>query len=403
MDWRNGLLIISLLERIDTIAIGFNGNLFRTFQYLVQQKNEQSCLVFPRNEKMAHTYGKSPVSATDVIVVGAGPVGLLTALKLCLAGVSVIVVEKFTSILDLPRAIAYLPVVNKELKKLGLAEEILKECHICASGPIWLNMDRTVLGAIGDDSPHKANGEADQDNQNADNLDKVTLMVGQDVLARIVLGALERKCGENFEVKFGTSVVGIQPLPREDGLVEVMTSTRGKNGLATETILTAKWVVGADGAGSFVRKACCIPFEGFAWDNFRFTAADIEYQFDVEGGYRPITYIADPEEWAVIARTGRHNVWRICYGERLDLPGDDAAVAERSKERIKRYLPGSKYYKLRRIKPYWAQQRCAKVFRKGRVVLVGDAAHVRFSILTRLGSETLLKVCRLTIRSVALD
>ena len=333
---------------------------------------------------MVQPDGLSLPSTADVIVVGSGPVGLLTALKLCLAGASVTVVEKFANILEIPRAIAYLPIVNRELQKLGLADEILKKCHVCTAGPIWLKMDRSRLGAIGNDSRHKANGEADQDNQNRDNFDKVTLMIGQDVLARIVLDALESRCGKRFQINFGTNVVGIQPFPREDGLVEVMTSTGDTSELPIESILTAKWVVGADGAGSFVRKACCIPFEGFTWDNFRFTAADVEYQFDVEGGFRPITYITDPEEWAVIARTGRHDVWRICYGERLDLPGDDGAIAERSKQRITRYLPGSKYYKLRRVKPYWAQQRCAKVFRKGRVVLVGDAAHVRFPIRTRV-------------------
>lgn len=318
----------------------------------------------------------SSSSTADIIVVGAGPVGLLTALKLCLGGVRVTVVEKYPEVVDIPRAIAYLPIVNKELQKLGLTEAILRDCHVCDAGPIWRTIDRTVLGAIGDDSPHDADGQAKQGDTKA--IENVTLMIGQNALAKIVLDALETRCKDVFEMRFGTAVVGLQPFPREDGLVEVMTSTKtGKFDDTAEEVLTAKWVVGADGAGSFVRKACCIPFEGFTWHDFRFTACDIEYQFDVEGSFRPINYVRDPEEWAVIARCNNQNIWRIAYGERPENnPGDDASVAERSKQRIPRYLPGSKEYKLRRIKPYWAQQRCAKVFRKGRVVLVGDAAHV---------------------------
>ena len=42
-----------------------------------------------------------------VIVVGAGPVGLLTALKLGQKGISTLVVEKHSGILDAARAIAY--------------------------------------------------------------------------------------------------------------------------------------------------------------------------------------------------------------------------------------------------------------------------------------------------------
>jgi 2-polyprenyl-6-methoxyphenol hydroxylase-like FAD-dependent oxidoreductase len=73
----------------------------------------------------------------DIIIVGAGPVGLLMALKLGLQGISTIVIEKHKEILKAPRAIAYMPVVNKQLKKIGLLEPITKRAHQSFYGPCW--------------------------------------------------------------------------------------------------------------------------------------------------------------------------------------------------------------------------------------------------------------------------
>ena len=190
------------------------------------------------------------------------------------------------------------------------------------------------------------------------------LIMGQQDLAKIILDHLSG-CS-SVTVQFSAACVGVDP---HEGRVMIRTET-------DEHVLSADWVVGADGANSPVRRMCLIPFEGSTWENFRFTASDVLYDFEKEGGYRAANFIVDPEDWAVIARTGRHGVWRIAYGEPLDTPSDQRSVEERSRDRIKRFLPGSKDYELKRIRPYVAQQRCAAQFVKGRVILVGDAAHV---------------------------
>lgn len=324
-----------------------------------------------------HTNGIDASETAQVIVVGSGPVGMLLALKLGLVGIRTIVLEKHERVLEAPRAIAYLPLVNKELEKLGLLSAILKEAHCTLLGPAWRNIDKEVLGVLGKDVTPQNSNQDSQANHEAFNVEHSTLMIGQDRLAEIVLGVLDRQCKGIVQVRFGVSCVGVMPFPGGDGLVDVMTKRRtGTSDASNESLMKAVWVVGADGADSFVRKACCIPFEGFTWPDFRFTAADVEYQFDKEGNYRPINYIVDPEEWAVIARAGKSDIWRIAYGERMDLPADNASVVERAHERILRFLPKSKQYVLKRVKPFWAQQRCAKVFRKGQVILIGDAAHV---------------------------
>lgn len=54
---------------------------------------------------------------------------MLMALKLGLQGISIIVIEKHKEILKAPRAIAHMPVVNKQLKKIGLLEPVAKRAY----------------------------------------------------------------------------------------------------------------------------------------------------------------------------------------------------------------------------------------------------------------------------------
>lgn len=67
-------------------------------------------------------------------------------------------------------------------------------------------------------------------------------------------------------------------------------------------------------------------------------------------------------------------------GERPDLPADPKSVNERARGRIDGFIKpinkdGNCDYRLTRLSPYWAHQRCAQTYRKGNVLLAGDAAH----------------------------
>lgn len=257
---------------------------------------------------------------------------------------------------DCFRCRRYIPVVADELRKLGLLEDVKRSAFVNYAGPAWRKVDGTELAAHG---PPESEITPTADTP-------AVLIMGQQHLARIVLDHLSR-C-DSVDVEFSTACVGVEahgPRPRVTLRVE-----------AGERAVGAQWVVGADGANSAVRRMCFIPFEGSTWTNFRFTAADVRYDFEKEGGYRAANFIVDPEDWAIIARTGPDGVWRLAYGESVDSPADDESVRERSVSRIPRFLPGSKSYELLRIRPYTAQQKCAATFLQGRVVLAGDAAHV---------------------------
>ena len=193
----------------------------------------------------------------DVVIVGAGPVGLLTALKLGLAGIDTLLLEKQDDILSTARAIAYMPTVNREFAALGIYDEIKAQSYVGYTGPSWRTPDGKALAVIGPDEVPVPDDD--------DGFDAV-LMLGQDKLARLILKALKARC-PSVSVKFGSSCLMIEQ--SLDG-VKIKVSKSG-----AEHPVTAKWLVGADGANSAVRTVSDIPFEGFTLENFRFTAADV--------------------------------------------------------------------------------------------------------------------------------
>ena len=64
-------------------------------------------------------------SQIDVAIVGAGPVGMLTALALAQTGASVIVIEREAQIINSPRAAVYFPSTLLVLEELGLLDDLL--------------------------------------------------------------------------------------------------------------------------------------------------------------------------------------------------------------------------------------------------------------------------------------
>lgn len=333
-------------------------------------------------ETHGNTNGQAPrehinnATSADIIVVGAGPVGLLMALNLGLQGISTIVIEKHKGILKAPRAIAYMPVVNAQLKKIGVLEPIAKRAYQSFFGPCWrpVQGEAHVLCQSRDKIAQLQKERVDLPPPPPQD-ENCAYMIGQDELSEILLEQVRQRCPDKISVRFQRPCTGISNVP---GGVEVTTTDKSPdNKHDDDIVLTAKYVIGADGAQSTVRQCSEIPFEGFTWTNFRFTAADIEYDFQQEMNFYPANFIVDPYNWAVIARCGPGNVYRVAYGELPDTPDDEESMLERSKERLPKWLsPTNKNYKLRRLRPYWAQQRCAQTFQKGRVLLIGDAAHV---------------------------
>jgi len=293
--------------------------------------------------------GPQYVSMHDVIVVGGGPVGLLSALGLAQAGVRVCVIDAEAQVIQSPRAAVYHWSVLDGLARLGVLEEALgagvrKQDYtyrVAATGErIFFSMD-----VLKDHTAHPYN-----------------LHLGQHLLAEIALRRLEVM--SNANIRFGTRVEEL----RQDA--DGVTLTVNAAGEIQE--VRARWVIGADGAGSTVRRLLGVSFDGMTWGE-RFIATNVRYDFE-RHGYARATFVIDQRFGAVVVILTEEGLWRCTYMEDAALP--EATFLERVPAAYASVLPGRGAYRLERASPYRMHQRSASRYRVGRVVLAGDAAHV---------------------------
>ena len=286
----------------------------------------------------------------QVAIVGAGPVGLLTALGLARQGIEVAVLDCEPEVVRSPRAAVYFHTTISILKKLGLSEEA-HEIGLSSTEFMmhWLDTGERVSSDIRD---------ALEPGQEFDH----NLHFGQHILAELVIRHLARL--PRTQVLWNHRVTALEQ--NDDGATLTVETPEG------EERFEADWVIGTDGARSTVRRLMGLEFEGFSWPD-RFVATNIEYPF-LDFGYANANMVVDPVNWAVIGRLGRENLWRLTYGEDAGL--DEATILERLPERFAAILPDpSVPYRIDNFSPYRVHQRCAPTFRVGRALLAGDAAH----------------------------
>jgi len=350
-------------------------------------QNASSCLIpsktpsavmsptVPRATKASHEYHR-------VIIIGAGPSGLFLALKLVREGIDVLVLEVGNEISQSPRATTfvssfatnpalltfarYVPIVLHEFEKVGLYDSVAAAGHLNEKGIIFRTPYSTTNEVL-------ATVEVALMPKGVAKYSYTGIHLGQHQLTAIILEHAQKH--PSFSIKWGQRFSGCREV---DGKVEIVTA-----GAQGEQWFTADYLVGADGAGSAVRKALCIPFEGFTWKD-RFVASNVYYDFEKYEGYSTANMVVDTKDWAVIARTGKpeEGLWRVAFGvSEEESAGMDNPEALRRKvvEKYEALFPGPRplQYKLQSVNPYWAHQRVATEFKRGRVVLCGDAGHVR--------------------------
>ena len=282
----------------------------------------------------------------DVIVVGGGPVGMLTALALAQTGAKVTVLEQEPHIVNSPRAAVYFPSTLLILEELGLLDELLEigfvnrtfGTHLPEFGYSSVVVTEPIEGIKYDYQLH----------------------AGQHDVARV---AMEHARKLGVEVLFNHRVTAFED--REDGVTVTVEAPGGQKTFA------AKWLVGADGARSTVRSLAGIEFAGFTWPE-RFVATNVKFDFS-KLGYEQANFVCDPVNMAVIAQLDRDGLWRCTYMEDALLPVE--SYEDRIHQRYEWFMRGSKDYEIVSSSPYMLHQRAGETLRKGHVVLVGDAAH----------------------------
>jgi 3-(3-hydroxy-phenyl)propionate hydroxylase/6-hydroxy-3-succinoylpyridine 3-monooxygenase len=285
---------------------------------------------------------------TDVLVVGGGPVGLMTALGLARVGVDVTVIEAEDSIVYSPRAISYAWTILPALEYFGVLDDMMAAGHTTMERRFRIyKTGETII-------------------YTQDVLKRVTdrpynLTLGQDLLAGVLLTHLMRY--PNATVRWGTKFAGMVQAP--DGVTVTAETADGP------IELRASWVVGADGGRSQVRRAAGLSLAGFTWPQ-RFVVTNIYFDFEKHGWNSG--YLIDRKYGAIVFKINQEGLWRFTFSEDATLPVE--TVLDRIPEFIDTVLPGDKKYELALHTAYNMHQRTAETYRVGRVLLAGDAAHV---------------------------
>ena len=289
----------------------------------------------------------------NVIVVGAGPVGTVAALACARLGHSVTLLEAEDTIDDSPRASTTQPPTLEILAELGLIEEYLRVGLIARTFQFW---DRAKLELI---------AEFDFDRLTGETAYPFVVQTEQHKLASMAIARL--RAMPNAEVWMGTRVAGVT---QKSESVEVLCENQLQ--------FSADYVIGADGGRSTVRKSLDIEFEGYTWPE-RFLVITTKFDFHAALGCCLRNYMADPQEWTNLFKVAGDDLkgrWRAVYNTREDETDEEALSDAAVRARLSRVRVPESSRDYLHVNLYAVHQRVAKSFRKGRVFLCGDAAHV---------------------------
>ncbi|WP_029006322.1 FAD-dependent monooxygenase [Azorhizobium doebereinerae] len=276
----------------------------------------------------------------SILVVGAGPTGLLLAAELWRRGVDCLLIDAHDKPLAWDRATVVHPRSIEIFDALGIAEPLLKSgvqqrlCRIHSNARALGEIDLSLCG-----SRYPFN-----------------LGVSEEVTEAVLTDHLARLGGT---VTRSTRLVGLDD--RGDHVLATLESH------GTETQVAARWVVGCDGHRSTVRTLAGIEQDGHdieePWAVFDTTIGGWPFSHEANYAYLdeiPIILTALPgERWRVYLRPS---------AEESDLVADASAT-------LARYLPEAVFTEVANPTRFHCHTKVARHYRAGRLLLAGDAAH----------------------------
>jgi 2-polyprenyl-6-methoxyphenol hydroxylase-like FAD-dependent oxidoreductase len=288
---------------------------------------------------------------TDVLVVGAGPTGLMLANQLARRGVRARIIDRHAGPARETRALGVQARTLEIYAHLGVVDRALELGKRGLGANVWARGKRMARVPFGEAGKHLTPYP-------------FVLILGQDDNERI-LGERLRDFGASVE--WNTELAGLeQSGDRVDAMLKSADGSTGK--------LSAAWVAGCDGAKSSVRELSSIAFEGAPYEHVfyvadtRSTGSMIPDQINVyllRRGFHLMFPLRGDDHWRIVG------ILPDALREKSDLKFDDVIPSLRDEAGAELTIRDCSWFSTYRI-----HHRSAARFRDRRCFLLGDAAHV---------------------------
>jgi 2-polyprenyl-6-methoxyphenol hydroxylase-like FAD-dependent oxidoreductase len=281
----------------------------------------------------------------DLLVVGAGPTGLMAALVARRRGLSALVVDSKAGPTRESRAIVVQARSMEILDQLGIADRVAGGAQL--AGRIRLRPDRAPVGA---DFAATQRGATPFPGARIFEQSRTEQLLADTLAA------------EGEPVRYGHALVSSTADPAADEGVDAL--LEGPDG---PVAVRSRWLIGADGASSPVRHLLGLPFEGVT-DEATFCVADLH---GVEGAPSDaLTARFGRQRFAILFPLGGDGHARLIWLHGGADPEQEEALAG-AREDL-----GLRYARVDWFSSYRVHHRVAPRFRVGPAFLAGDAAHV---------------------------
>ncbi|MFB7032212.1 MULTISPECIES: bifunctional 3-(3-hydroxy-phenyl)propionate/3-hydroxycinnamic acid hydroxylase [unclassified Streptomyces] len=297
-----------------------------------------------------------PAPEADCVVVGGGPVGLLTAIFLGRAGMRVSVIERWPQRYPLPRACTIDHEALRILQATGLMDEhadMFEPSQGERGGYEFRNGAGELLQAIDWNRPAES-GWANTNGFHQPELESVL----EDLAAATPGVRIHR--GWTFQALTQDHAgVSVEVAPTEEPAVTVR--------------IRARWLVGADGANSAVRSQLGIDVGDAA---FQADWLVVDYQPLIEENWTAfVTQYCDPAQPATAVNSGPGRR-RFEFMRRTDMTIEDLGREDTAWRLMEPWGVTPETAQLERHAVYTFRGRWARTWRSGNAFLAGDAAHL---------------------------
>lgn len=292
-----------------------------------------------------------PEEHAKVLIVGAGPSGLMMAAQLLRHGIQLVIIDSKQGPTDESKALGVQARSLEIYRQMGLVDRIIEGGKKAQGASLSINgkhAARLSLTDVGEGQTAFPYIELYQQSKNE----------------RLLLDYLTQNC---CPVYWGTTLLSIK---QTGAFVETQLQNNGK-----QLTITTNWLIGADGAHSAVRKQLAIPFNGDTYKHV-FYLADVELANDA---------IDDDFVDLFVGKDGMAGFFPMPEANRFRIIGNLPDVLDEKDglqlDDVLPYLNAACNLQLQVVKNYWftgyrLHHRMADKFRAQRCFLIGDAAHI---------------------------